>query len=81
MSDPAQLKALIEKEKPALVVPEIEAIATPMLEEWEAAGVEHAIPTARAARLTIDREDVRRLVAEILKLPTSQYNSISNSLM
>jgi len=56
MSDPAQLKALIETEKPDLVVPEIEAIATPMLEELEAAGVVTVIPTARATRLT-DRHD------------------------
>jgi phosphoribosylglycinamide formyltransferase 2 len=73
MSDPAQLKALIEKEKPHLVVPEIEAIATPMLEELEAAGVVRVIPTARAARLTMDREGIRRLAAETLGLPTSPY--------
>ncbi len=73
MSDPAQLKALIEKERPDLVVPEIEAIATPMLEELEAAGVVRVIPTARAARLTMDREGIRRLAAETLGLPTSPY--------
>ena len=73
MSDPAQLKALIEKEKPDLVVPEIEAIATPMLEELEAAGTARVIPTARAARLTMDREGIRRLAAETLGLPTSPY--------
>ena len=73
MSDPAQLKALIEREQPALVVPEIEAIATPMLEELEAAGVVRVIPTARAARLTMDREGIRRLAAETLGLPTSPY--------
>jgi phosphoribosylglycinamide formyltransferase 2 len=73
MSDPAQLKALIEKEKPHLVVPEIEAIATAMLEELEAAGTAHVIPTARAARLTMDREGIRRLAAETLGLPTSPY--------
>ena len=73
MSEPAQLKALIEKEKPHLVVPEIEAIATPMLEELEAAGVVRVIPTARAARLTMDREGIRRLAAETLGLPTSPY--------
>ena len=73
MSDPAQLKALIEKEKPDLVVPEIEAIATAMLEELEAAGVVRVIPTARAARLTMDREGIRRLAAETLALPTSPY--------
>jgi phosphoribosylglycinamide formyltransferase 2 len=73
MSDPAQLKALIEAEQPHLVVPEIEAIATPMLEELEAAGVVRVIPTARAARLTMDREGIRRLAAETLGLPTSPY--------
>ena len=73
MSDPAQLKALIEAERPHLVVPEIEAIATPMLEALEAAGVVRVIPTARAARLTMDREGIRRLAAETLALPTSPY--------
>jgi phosphoribosylglycinamide formyltransferase 2 len=73
MSDPAQLKALVEAERPHLVVPEIEAIATPMLEELEAAGTVRVIPTARAARLTMDREGIRRLAAETLKLPTSPY--------
>jgi len=73
MSDPAQLKALIEAERPHLVVPEIEAIATPMLQELEAAGVVTVIPTARAARLTMDREGIRRLAAETLGLPTSPY--------
>ena len=73
MSDPAQLKALIEAERPHLVVPEIEAIATPMLEELEAAGIVRVIPTARAARLTMDREGIRRLAAETLALPTSPY--------
>ncbi len=73
MSDPAQLKSLIEAERPHLVVPEIEAIATPMLEELEAAGTVRVIPTARAARLTMDREGIRRLAAETLGLPTSPY--------
>ena len=73
MSDPAQLKALIEAERPHLVVPEIEAIATPMPEELEAAGTVRVIPTARAARLTMDREGIRRLAAETLGLPTSPY--------
>ena len=78
MSDPAQLKALIEAEgstemQPMLVVPEIEAIATPMLEVLEAAGVVRVIPTARAARLTMDREGIRRLAAETLGLPTSPF--------
>jgi phosphoribosylglycinamide formyltransferase 2 len=73
MSDPDQLRALIEAEKPDLVVPEIEAIATPTLEALEAAGVVRVIPTARAARLTMDREGIRRLAAETLGLPTSPY--------
>ena len=73
MSDAQQLKALIEAERPMLVVPEIEAIATAMLEELEAAGTVRVIPTARAARLTMDREGIRRLAAETLGLPTSPY--------
>jgi len=73
MSDPALLKELIEEEKPDLVVPEIEAIATPMLEVLEATGVVRVIPTARAARLTMDREGIRRLAAETLGLATSPY--------
>lgn len=73
MSDPVQLKSLVEKEMPHLVVPEIEAIATAMLEELEAAGTVRVIPTARAARLTMDREGIRRLAAETLGLPTSPY--------
>lgn len=73
MSDPAQLKALIEQEKPDLVVPEIEAIATALLEELEAVSAVRVIPTARAARLTMDREGIRRLAAETLGLPTSPY--------
>ena len=73
MSDPEQLRALIEAERPDLVVPEIEAIATPELEKLEAEGVAAVIPTARAARLTMDREGIRRLAAETLGLPTSPY--------
>ena len=73
MNDPAQLKALIERERPHLVVPEIEAIATSMLEQLEGEGLVRVIPTARAARLTMDREGIRRLAAETLKLPTSPY--------
>ena len=72
MSDPAQLRALIEAERPDVVVPEIEAIATPTLVELEAEGV-RVVPTARAARLTMDREGIRRLAAETLGLPTSPY--------
>ncbi|UXA12321.1 formate-dependent phosphoribosylglycinamide formyltransferase [Mycobacterium sp. SMC-8] len=73
MTDPGQLRALIEDERPDLVVPEIEAIATPVLEELEVEGVVTVIPTARAARLTMDREGIRRLAAETLGVPTSPY--------
>jgi phosphoribosylglycinamide formyltransferase 2 len=73
MTDPDQLRALIESEKPDLVVPEIEAIATPVLEALEDAGVVRVIPTARAARLTMDREGIRRLAAETLGVATSPY--------
>ncbi len=73
MSDPSALEALIRAERPALVVPEIEAIATPVLQALEAEGVVRVVPTARAARLTMDREGIRRLAAETLGLPTSPY--------
>ena len=73
MSDPDQLRALILAERPTLVVPEIEAIATQVLEELEVQGVVRVVPTARAARLTMDREGIRRLAAETLRLPTSPY--------
>lgn len=73
MADPAQLRALIEAERPDLVVPEIEAIATQALETLESEGVTRVIPTARAARLTMDREGIRRLASETLGLPTSPY--------
>jgi phosphoribosylglycinamide formyltransferase 2 len=72
MLDGAALRAVIEAEKPDLVVPEIEAIATPTLVEMEQNGL-HVIPTARAARLTMDREGIRRLAAETLRVPTSEY--------
>jgi phosphoribosylglycinamide formyltransferase 2 len=73
MSDGAALRALIEKEQPHLVVPEIEAIATETLLEIEAAGLAEVIPTARAANLTMNREGIRRLAAETLGLPTSPF--------
>ncbi len=73
MSDAAALRELITAERPALVVPEIEAIATAELERLEAEGVVRVVPTARAARLTMDREGIRRLAAETLGLPTSPY--------
>ncbi len=72
MLDGAALRDVIKLEQPDLVVPEIEAIATPMLLELEAEGV-HVIPTARAARLTMDREGIRCLAAETLGVRTSPY--------
>ncbi len=73
MTDGAALRQLVELEKPHLIVPEIEAIATDMLVEIEAAGLAEVIPTARAAKLTMNREGIRRLAAEELGLPTSPY--------
>jgi phosphoribosylglycinamide formyltransferase 2 len=73
MTDGAQLRTLIERERPHRVVPEIEAIATPTLIELEREGVTTVIPTARAAWLTMNREGIRRLAAETLGLPTSPY--------
>lgn len=72
MLDGAALKALVAQEQPHLIVPEIEAIATDMLVELEAQG-QRVVPCARAAQLTMDREGIRRLAAETLKLPTSRY--------
>ncbi|BCU55330.1 formate-dependent phosphoribosylglycinamide formyltransferase [Enterobacter kobei] len=72
MLDGAALKALIAQEQPHFIVPEIEAIATDMLVELEAQG-QRVVPCARAAQLTMDREGIRRLAAETLKLPTSRY--------
>ena len=73
MADGAALRLLIEQEKPHIIVPEIEAIATDMLEQIEHEGLARVIPTARAARLTMNREGIRRLAAETLGLPTSPY--------
>ncbi|TNF55431.1 MAG: formate-dependent phosphoribosylglycinamide formyltransferase [Burkholderiales bacterium] len=73
MTDGAALRALVEKEKPHYIVPEIEAIATDMLETIEQEGLAEVIPTARATRLTMNREGIRRLAAEELGLPTSNY--------
>jgi phosphoribosylglycinamide formyltransferase 2 len=73
MADPAALRTLVEQEKPHLIVPEIEAIATEELERMEADGLAEVIPTARAARLTMNREGIRRLAAEELELRTSRY--------
>jgi len=73
MTDGAALRRLVELEKPDLIVPEIEAIATDMLVEIEAAGLAEVIPTARATKLTMNREGIRRLAAEELGVPTSTY--------
>jgi len=72
MLDGAALAALVAQEKPDFVVPEIEAIATDMLIELEKQG-QQVVPTARAAKLTMNREGIRRLAAEELALPTSTY--------
>jgi phosphoribosylglycinamide formyltransferase 2 len=72
MLDANALRAVVEAERPDLVVPELEAIATAELLALEAEGV-RVIPTARAARLTMDREGIRRLAAEELGLPCSPY--------
>jgi phosphoribosylglycinamide formyltransferase 2 len=79
MADPVQLRAVIEKERPHLVVPEIEAIATDALVDVEREGIAEVIPTARAARLTMNREGIRRLAAEELGLPTSRYTFASSA--
>ncbi len=73
MADGAALRTLVEQERPHLVVPEIEAIATDMLAVIEQEGLAEVIPTARAAQLTMNREGIRRLAAEKLGLPTSRY--------
>ena len=77
MLDGQALAAFIAAEKPHLVVPEIEAIATAALVELEAAG-QRVVPTARAAQLTMDREGIRRLAAETLGLPTSPYRFVDD---
>jgi phosphoribosylglycinamide formyltransferase 2 len=78
MLDGAALRAVVERERPQLIVPEIEAIATPTLVELEAEGFT-VVPTARAARLTMDREGIRRLAAEQLGLRTSPYRFADNA--
>ncbi len=72
MLDGSALRRLVELERPDLIVPEIEAIATETLVELESEG-HTVIPTARATRLTMNREGIRRLAAEELGLPTSPY--------
>jgi len=73
MTDDAALRALIAKEKPHLIVPEIEALNTATLADIEAAGMATVIPTVKAVQLTMNREGIRRLAAEELGLPTSPY--------
>ena len=77
MLDGAALRQVVELERPDLIVPEIEAIATDTLLELEAEGF-CVIPTARAAKLTMNREGIRRLAAEELKVPTSRYRFADN---
>lgn len=76
MLDPKELRRVIELEKPDYIIPEVEAIATPELVKLEKEGW-HVIPTAGAAFLTMNREGIRRLAAEELKLPTSPYRFAS----
>jgi phosphoribosylglycinamide formyltransferase 2 len=73
MADGAALRALVEKERPHIIVPEIEAIATDTLAEIEREKLAEVIPAARAAQLTMNREGIRKLAAETLELPTSRY--------
>ena len=73
MTDADALEQLIQKEKPALVVPEIEAINTKLLEKLEAENITKVIPNVRAVQLTMNREGIRKLAAEELKIPTSPY--------
>ncbi|MCB0344180.1 MAG: formate-dependent phosphoribosylglycinamide formyltransferase, partial [Bdellovibrionales bacterium] len=77
MLDGAALRQIVEKEKPDFIVPEIEAIATDTLVELESEGFT-VIPTARAAKLTMNREGIRRLAAEELGLKTSPYRFAEN---
>jgi phosphoribosylglycinamide formyltransferase 2 len=77
MLDPVALRAVLDAERPDVVVPEIEAIATQVLAEVEATGT-RVVPTARATVLTMDREGIRRLAAEELGLPTSAYRFVDD---
>ncbi|PPU06009.1 formate-dependent phosphoribosylglycinamide formyltransferase [Xanthomonas arboricola] len=79
MLDPQALRALIAREQPHLIVPEIEAIHTETLVALEREQGQRVIPTARAARLTMDREGIRRLAAETLGLPTSPYRFVDTA--
>jgi len=73
MTDEVLLKEIIANEKPDLVVPEIEAINTKLLEQLEQDGITKVIPNVKAVQLTMNREGIRRLASEELKLPTSPY--------
>lgn len=73
MTDGDALLALVQREKPHLIVPEIEALSTDALAEIERLGLAQVIPTVKAVQLTMNREGIRRLAAEELKLPTSPY--------
>lgn len=77
MLDGAKLREVIEREQPDLIVPEIEALATSELVKLEEEGF-RVIPTARAAKLTMDREGIRRLASEKLGLPTARYRFADN---
>ncbi|NIK39693.1 phosphoribosylglycinamide formyltransferase 2 [Xanthomonas arboricola] len=79
MLDPQALRALIAQEQPHLIVPEIEAIHTETLVALEREQGQRVIPAARAARLTMDREGIRRLAAETLGLPTSPYRFVDTA--
>ena len=72
MREGQEIRKVVKKEKPDFIVPEIEAIATGELVKLEKEGW-RVIPTARATRLTMDRQGIRQLAAEKLKLPTSPY--------
>jgi phosphoribosylglycinamide formyltransferase 2 len=78
MSNANHLRALIEKERPDFVIPEIEAIATKVLDEIEQIGCTKIVPTARAVRLTMDREGIRHLAANELHIPTSRFSFCSS---
>ncbi|WP_026349717.1 formate-dependent phosphoribosylglycinamide formyltransferase [Bordetella sp. FB-8] len=78
MTDVQALRRIIEAERPHVIVPEIEAIATDLLVELEAQGQVRVTPTARAAQLTMNREGIRRLAAETLGLPTSPYKFVDS---
>ena len=79
MTDPQVLNGVILAEAPHIIVPEIEAIATEVLAQIEAAGLATIIPTARATQLTMNREGIRRLAAEELGLPTSPYAFVGSA--